>query len=89
LKIKFPMGSKELSQTLIPKGQVLDKKSTGELKLMISPEYSFNELETYLPVYHKNQMLAILFLRRKDPDLELDLDFTEAITNILGSGIGE
>jgi sigma-B regulation protein RsbU (phosphoserine phosphatase) len=68
---------------LIPEGKVLDKQSTGELKLMISPEYSFNELETYLPVYHKKQMLAILFLRRKDPELELDLDFTEAITNIL------
>jgi sigma-B regulation protein RsbU (phosphoserine phosphatase) len=80
---KISHGVKGTIPNLIPKGQVLDKRSTGELKLMISPEYSFNELETYLPVYHKNQMLAILFLRRKDPDLELDLDFTEAITNIL------
>jgi sigma-B regulation protein RsbU (phosphoserine phosphatase) len=68
---------------LIPEGQVLDEKSTGELKLKLGSEYSFNELETYLPVYHKKQMLAILFLRRKDPSFDLDLDFTEAITNIL------
>ncbi len=44
---------------------------------------SFEELETYLPVYHKDQMLAILFLKRKSQDRELDLDFTQALTNIL------
>jgi sigma-B regulation protein RsbU (phosphoserine phosphatase) len=45
--------------------------------------YSFGELETYLPVYHKEKLLAILFLKRKNKDLELDLDFTQALANIL------
>jgi sigma-B regulation protein RsbU (phosphoserine phosphatase) len=80
---KISHGVKGIVPSLIPEGQVSDEKSTGELKLKLGPEYSFDELETYLPVYHKNQMLAILFLRRKDANLDLDLDFTEAITNIL------
>lgn len=80
---KISHGVKGVVPSLIPEGQILDEKKTGELKLKLGPEYSFNELETYLPVYHKSQMLAILFLRRKNPQLELDLDFTEAITNIL------
>jgi sigma-B regulation protein RsbU (phosphoserine phosphatase) len=80
---KISHGVKGNIPSLIPEGQVLDEKSTGELKLKLGSEYSFNELETYLPVYHKKQMLAILFLRRKDPSFDLDLDFTEAITNIL------
>ncbi len=49
----------------------------------LEEEYSFAELETYLPVYHKDKMLAILFLRRKDQSLDLDLNFTQALTNIL------
>ena len=49
----------------------------------LEEEYSFEELETYLPVYHKDKMLAILFLRRKDQSMELDLNFTQALTNIL------
>ncbi len=80
---KISHGVKGNFPGLIPEGQVLDEKSSGELKLKLGSEYAFNELETYLPVYHKKQMLAILFLRRKDPALDLDLDFTEAITNIL------
>ena len=80
---KISHGVKGNIPSLIPEGQVLDEKSTGELKLKLGSEYSFSELETYLPVYHKKQMLAILFLRRKDPSFDLDLDFTEAITNIL------
>lgn len=63
--------------------QVEDQKETGQLLIQLSDEYSFDELETYLPVYHKDAMLAILFLKRKSADTELDLDFTQALTNIL------
>lgn len=80
---KISHGVKGNFPSLIPEGQVLDEKSTGKLQIKLGNEYSFNELETYLPVYHKNQMLAILFLRSKDPKLDLNLNFTEAITNIL------
>lgn len=63
--------------------QVVDHKETGELSLELNEGYSFAELETYLPVYHKDKMLAILFLKRKSEEVELDLDFTQAIANIL------
>jgi len=63
--------------------QVIDRKDTGELQLELEEGYSFSELETYLPVYHKDKMLAILFLKRKSGEVELDLDFTQAIANIL------
>lgn len=58
-------------------------KEAGTLNLEVDQRYSFGELENYLPVFHKDNMLAVLFLRKKDPDLELDLDFTQALTNIL------
>jgi phosphoserine phosphatase RsbU/P len=67
----------------LARSQVHDQKESGQLQLELPEEYSFSELETYLPVYHKNKMLAILFLRRKSEELELDLDFTQAIANIL------
>lgn len=63
--------------------QVDDQKESGQLMIQLSDEYSFDELETYLPVYHKDKMLAILFLRRKSSDNGLDLDFTQALANIL------
>lgn len=63
--------------------QVVDEKESGQLQIQLNDEYSFDELETYLPVYHKDKMLAILFLKRKSSDTELDLDFTQALTNIL------
>jgi sigma-B regulation protein RsbU (phosphoserine phosphatase) len=63
--------------------KVRDDKKSGELNIEVEEGYSFNELETYLPVYHKDKMLAILFLRKKDDSSELDLDFTQALTNIL------
>jgi sigma-B regulation protein RsbU (phosphoserine phosphatase) len=63
--------------------QVIDEKSTGQLQLKLSDGYTFEELETYLPVYHKDKMLAILFLKRKSSAEDLDLDFTQALTNIL------
>ncbi|MDR7130325.1 sigma-B regulation protein RsbU (phosphoserine phosphatase) [Algoriphagus sp. 4150] len=80
---KISHGVKGNVPMLISAGQVVDEKSTGELRLELEEEYSFEELETYLPVYHKDKMLAILFLRRKDQSLELDLNFTQALTNIL------
>ncbi|WP_026968696.1 PP2C family protein-serine/threonine phosphatase [Algoriphagus terrigena] len=63
--------------------QVIDEKESGQLQIQLNDEYTFDELETYLPVYHKDKMLAILFLKRKSSDTELDLDFTQALTNIL------
>lgn len=62
---------------------VVDHKESGELQIQLNDEYTFEELETYLPVYHKDKMLAILFLKRKSSEVELDLDFTQALTNIL------
>lgn len=80
---KISHGVKGNVPKLIPADQVTDEKSTGKLKLDLEEEYSFEELETYLPVYHKDKMLAILFLKSKDQRMELDLNFTQALTNIL------
>lgn len=76
-------GIKGAVPDLIPLEKVKDNKETGELNIIVDEGFSFNELETYLPVYHKEKMLAILFLMKKDESLELDLDFTQALTNIL------
>lgn len=62
---------------------VQDKKESGQLQIQLDDQYNFEELETYLPVYHKDKMLAILFLKRKSPEMDLDLDFTQALANIL------
>jgi sigma-B regulation protein RsbU (phosphoserine phosphatase) len=80
---KISHGVKSKVPDLIPLDQVLEEKTKGELRLKSSKDYSFEELETYLPVYHKDKLLAILFLRRKDLKFEIDLDFTQALTNIL------
>lgn len=80
---KISHGVKGNVPKLISADQVLDEKATGELRLELEEQYSFAELETYLPVYHKDKMLAILFLKRKDLSLDLDLNFTQALTNIL------
>lgn len=76
-------GVKSKVPQLIPLEDIEDEKSSGQLRIELADGYSFQELETYLPVYHKDKMLAILFLRRKDPNTHLDLDFTQALTNIL------
>jgi len=76
-------GVKAKVPQFIPLENIKEDKSTRQLNLELSDEYSFKELETYLPVYHKDKMLAILFLRRKDPNTPVDLDFTKALTNIL------
>ncbi|MHA7130944.1 PP2C family protein-serine/threonine phosphatase [Algoriphagus namhaensis] len=62
---------------------IQDKKSTGELLLEVPEGFSFEELETYLPVYHKDKILAILLFKRKNEDQDVDLDFTQALSNIL------
>jgi sigma-B regulation protein RsbU (phosphoserine phosphatase) len=62
---------------------IKEDKKTGSLSIQLEEGYSFGELETYLPVYHKEKLLAILFLKRKNKDLEIDLDFTQALANIL------
>jgi len=56
---------------------------------MISPEYSFNELETYLPVIHKNQDACDPFFRGKILILEFGLRFHRSALPIFGSGIGD
>ncbi|MFD2033369.1 SpoIIE family protein phosphatase [Belliella marina] len=76
-------GIKGAVPEIIPLDKVNDNKVTGELNIVVEEGYSFDELETYLPVYHKEKMLAILFLMKKDETAELDLDFTQALTNIL------
>lgn len=80
---KISHGVKSKQPKFISGDQVVDEKKSGELRLNMASEYSFEELETYLPVYHKDKMLAILFLRRKDLSLDVDLNFTQALTNIL------
>ena len=67
----------------IPYGDVQENKEIGKLNLVMSEEYSFAELDIYVPVYHKDKMLAILLLKKKEDDRDLDLDFTQALTNIL------
>ncbi len=67
----------------IPSASVEDNQAAGRLSLTLSEEYSFLGLDIYIPVYHKDAMLAILLLKTKDEEKELDLDFTQALTNIL------
>ncbi|MDN3688808.1 PP2C family protein-serine/threonine phosphatase [Cyclobacterium jeungdonense] len=67
----------------IQKADVQENKDLGKLSLSLSEEYSFSEVNIYVPVYHKEKMLAILFLNTKDKEKDLDLDFTQALTNIL------
>lgn len=80
---KISHGIKSNVPDLIYLDQVSVEKSKGELQLKSAKNYSFGKLETYLPVYHKDKMLAILFLQRKNLRLDIDLNFTEALTNIL------
>ncbi|MBS9524107.1 PP2C family protein-serine/threonine phosphatase [Litoribacter ruber] len=74
-------GVKEKIPELIPYKDVEDNKEMGKLSLVMPKEYSFSELDFYIPVYHKDKMLAILLLKRKGG--ELDMDYTQALTNIL------
>ncbi|GAB3646867.1 hypothetical protein GCM10028791_07890 [Echinicola sediminis] len=76
-------GVKQNIPKLIPHSDVDDNREIGKLNLVMPSEYSFNELDIYVPVYHKDKMLAILLLKTKDTERELDLDFTQALTNIL------
>ncbi|KEO72764.1 PP2C family protein-serine/threonine phosphatase [Anditalea andensis] len=75
-------GVKEKIPALIPYVDVEDNKEIGKLNLVMSEEYSFSELDFYVPVYHKDKMLAILLLKKKD-EHGLDLDFPQALANIL------
>ncbi|WP_158860165.1 PP2C family protein-serine/threonine phosphatase [Lunatibacter salilacus] len=68
---------------IIPQDAVVENKALGKLSLTLSEDYSFSEIDIYVPVYHKDKMLAILLLKRKDESSELDLNFTQALTNIL------
>jgi hypothetical protein len=59
-------GVKENIHKMIPHKDVEDNKEMGKLSLVMPPEYSFSELDFYIPVYHKDKMLAILLLRAND-----------------------
>ncbi|EON79416.1 Serine phosphatase RsbU, regulator of sigma subunit [Lunatimonas lonarensis] len=74
---------KELVPDEIPVESIEENREMGKLSMTLSEEYSFSEVNIYVPVYHKDSMLAILLIRKKDEDAELDLDFTQALTNIL------
>ena len=50
----------------IPYRDVQENKEIGKLNLVMSEEYSFAELDIYVPVYHKDKMLAILLLKKKE-----------------------
>lgn len=63
--------------------KVAYNKASGLLNIEVGSAYSFAELESYLPVYHKDKMLAILFLKKKSEEEDLDLNFTQALANIL------
>jgi len=76
-------GLKNKVPEFFPIGNIRYSKESGELKLEVGKEYSFSELESYLPVYHKEKLLAVLFLKKKSEEEELDLDFTQALANIL------
>lgn len=78
---KISHGVKGNVPVVIAADQVIEEKE--ELRLELEEQYTFQELETYLPVYHKDRLLAILFIRRKDESLELELDYTQALSNIL------
>lgn len=80
---KLSHGLKGTVPEFIPHQSVAYDKDAGTLHLEVDQRYAFTELENYLPVFHKDNMLAVLFLRKKDPLLELDLDFTQALSNIL------
>jgi sigma-B regulation protein RsbU (phosphoserine phosphatase) len=76
-------GVKSKTPLLLSSAAVTENKKPESLSIQLEDGYSFGELETYLPVYHKEKLLAILFLKRKNKDLELDLNFTQALANIL------
>jgi phosphoserine phosphatase RsbU/P len=80
---KISHGVKRKVPLTLHSSDVMDRKESGQLQIQLSEEYTFEELETYLPVYHKDTMLAILFLKRKSERQELDLNFTQALANIL------
>ncbi len=80
---KISHGVKNKVPENILEDKVSYNRESGQLNIEVDTSYSFSELENYLPVYHKDKMLAILFLKKKDEFEELDLDFTQALTNIM------
>uniref|UniRef100_UPI0040485DB7 PP2C family protein-serine/threonine phosphatase n=1 Tax=Algoriphagus sp. TaxID=1872435 RepID=UPI0040485DB7 len=76
-------GVKAKTPGILVHTSVKEDKKTGSLSIQLEEGFSFGELETYLPVYHKEKLLAILFIKQKNKAIALDLDFTQALTNIL------
>lgn len=82
-QLKISHGTKGLVPDHILEERVSYSKDSEELHIELDSGFSFSELESYLPVYHKERMLAILFLKKKDEQEDLDLNFTQALTNIM------
>jgi phosphoserine phosphatase RsbU/P len=80
---KISHGIKSKVPDTIPSEMINFEKANGELNIEVGGGFSFAELENYLPVFHKEKMLAILFLKKKDEKEDLDLNFTQALTNIM------
>ncbi len=80
---KISHGIKSNIPDAIPSEKIKFDRASGELNIEVADGFSFAELENYLPVFHKEKMLAILFLKKKDEKEDLDLDFTQALTNIM------
>jgi len=80
---KISHGIKRNIPDSIPSEKIKFDRASGELNIEVAEGFSFAELENYLPVFHKEKMLAILFLKKKDEKEDLDLDFTQALTNIM------
>lgn len=80
---KIAHGIRNQVPTIISNGDVIEERATHKLEIKLGEEYSFRELEIYVPVYHKERLLSILLIRRKDESEALDLDFAQALTNIL------
>jgi len=77
-------GVKTKTPAILLAEAIEEDKDSGNLSIQLQEGFSFSELETYLPVYHKETLLAILFLTtRKSKTQDLDLDFTQALANIL------
>ena len=68
---KISHGIKSKVPDVILSEKINFDKSGGELNIEVGEGFSFTELESYLPVFHKEKMLAILFLKKKDEKEEI------------------
>lgn len=81
--MKISHGVKATFPSQVSRDQIDDAIRSKEAGGSAFGNPTFGELETFLPVFHKDQMLAFLLLQRKRENEEIDLDFTRALSNIL------